>query len=154
MPDQKVYTQFKKGELLEIAKELDLNLAVSVRSKEIVEAVFADFKENGLPEPDSVSDMLFEFLVSAEFIDENGNVLSDEQGEEGAIDDADLPVCFSFADERDPSCKECRVLVLCGKERIKNRPPCYGKLYLATDEQCKACIEALPCSQIVNQNKS
>jgi len=148
-----VYSQFKKEELISIAVELGLEVSDDVRSKELVSAIYKDIDTNGLPDTDdkSCSDAMFEFLVTAEYIDDNGNVLTEqkEDEEEEEVPEDRLPKCFTYADERDPSCQRCRVFDRCMKERIKLRPICYGKLYDSRDEQCKICLEALPCSLIV-----
>lgn len=144
-----VYTQFQKRELISIAQEMDLTVDIGTRASDIVAAIYADIEENGVPDTsdESLSDTLLEFLVAAEYIDENGNVIGEEDEQE--ISDDELPTCFTYADERDPSCQKCRVFDKCMAERVKSRPKCFGKLYKSTDEQCAACLEALPCSLIV-----
>lgn len=63
------------------------------------------------------------------------------------------PDCFTRAEERDPACRKCPVFKLCLEQRIKLRPPCFGKLYQANHEECKACLERLPCSTVVSQKQ-
>jgi len=148
-----VYTQFQKRELISIAEELNIEISVNTRASEIVDVIYSDINANGVSDTDDeLSDLLSEFLVAAEYIDENGNVLVEQKEEdEDEVPDDKLPKCFTLADERDPSCKRCRVLDRCMKARIDARPTCYGKLYSVTDEQCKVCLEALPCSIIVSK---
>lgn len=147
-----VYKQFEKTELLKIAKELGLDLRADERSVVMVEKLFQDISKEGVPEPSECSDLLFEFLVTAEYIDEEGNILEEAEGKESEAEGeaaVENPVCFSYADDRDPSCQKCKVFDACMRTRISSRPECFGKLYVEHDEQCKACLEALPCSLLV-----
>jgi len=141
-----VYTQFQKRELISIVEEMGLDIQLDTRASDIVAAIYRDIDENGVPDTDDdMSDLLLEFLVAAEYVDENGNVLV-EQKEDDDDDEDSVP-----DDERDPSCKRCKVFNRCMKMRINARPDCYGKLYEVRDEQCKVCLEALPCSIIVSK---
>lgn len=71
-----------------------------------------------------------------------------------AGEEVSKPPCFSFADERDPACRRCKVLEYCKAERIKSRPKCFGLLYKATDEHCIKCLEAINCKAVVEAAKS
>lgn len=55
--------------------------------------------------------------------------------------------CWSMAEDRDSACRRCKVFQACSAERVKVRPPCFGR-YMKGDEQCEVCLEALPCSQV------
>ena len=145
---------FTKSEMIDIAEELDVSVTRKVLLTNMLKAVLADLDENGIP--DDNSELLSEFLIAAEYTDEDGNVLPaheellEKKGDDDDKDDegepVEFPPCFGFADKRDPACKRCEVLKLCLAERINNRPPCFGRLFSATAEECKICIEASNCA--------
>jgi len=99
-----------------------------------------------------------EFLYVAEYIDDEGNLLEEEedeqiedvstQVEEAKEVDQTPPDCYTFADERDPACKKCKLVRECVLARIDNRPLCFGQFFDDTAEECKVCIEAPLCSQV------
>lgn len=163
MPEDKVVgdirRQFSKTELIKLARELGLKeIAQSdVNSGKIVSQLLKDLDANGIPEtdgPDACSDLMFEFLVVAEYVDENGNLLEEEESEpekeEQKAEPVKLPECFSYADERDPSCTKCKVLVMCKKARLDSRPECFGKLFSEHEPECAVCLEAVLCKKEIS----
>lgn len=147
-------SQFTKPEILKIAEELEIDVNPSLGTARILEIVIRDIEANGVPELDDCSDLLGEFLVTAEYIDETGALISkqdtsevEEEADEVEIDESRLPPCFSKADPRDPACMRCAVFDACMVSRIANRPPCFGT-FLATDDQCRICLEAADCKII------
>lgn len=153
-------SDFSKKEILAIAEELDLEFSSRVRSSEIVNSILEDMDENGIPVSDECSELLTEFLIAAEYIDDGGNVVEDggdEDSKEGSDEKeeempAEPPPCFGFADERDPACKRCNAYSVCMEERLATRPECFGRLFSAVAEECKVCIEASPCELAMSKS--
>jgi len=148
-----VYTQFSKTELLSVIRELDIYMnESSIDSKEDMSAlILKDIEGNGLPYLDDASDILFELLIVAEYIDEEGNVLGDVEEyleKDVDLDEVDIPdwLCFSYADPRDPSCKKCNLYDKCWDARVQARPSCFG-LYSKNDPECEVCIESHYCEK-------
>lgn len=147
-----IVTQFKKKELLEISEELGLEYTVDSRSSEMAGGILANLDQNGIPEADDCSDLMFEFLVAAEYMDEEGNILEEEENEVEKTEEVKeivLPECYTFEDDRDPSCMKCRVKDACKVERINHRPECFGISYFDKAEECVACLEASFCKVAV-----
>ena len=150
-----LYKEFNKSEIIKIAKELDLAVKVSQSAKVITNAILADINKEGVPDIDS-SELMDEFLYVAGYIDDDGNLKEedDEQIEDvstqvNEVEEVDQkPDCFTFADERDPACKKCKLVRECVVARIDNRPACFGQFFDDTAEECKVCIEAPLCSQV------
>lgn len=149
--------KFSKEEILEVARELDLKVKLGDRSSLVLEKIMGDLEAHGVPETDDCSELLFEFLVTADFVDEDGNLLGEgEEEEDSSEETVELevvkPECFSFADKRDPACNRCVLLLECAEVRIRNRPSCYGRLFDRSAEECKVCIEA-PFCMVATTNK-
>lgn len=148
MDSKTLCKQFDKDEIFQIAKELGLEVQAVDRAIVVMEMVLTDIEENGIPETEECSDLMFEFLVNAEYVDEEGNVLGEEaeaQEAEKIEEETAKPKCYSFADNRDPACKRCKLLDSCMKVRITNRPPCFGLLFDRNDAECIACLESPFC---------
>lgn len=145
--------EFRKRELCDICEELELEISISQHSLVIIEKIIADLDNNGIPEFDDCSELMQEFLISSGYTDEEGNIIpededTDESEEEESIEEIlEEPDCFklSLADDRDPSCKRCRLLSQCMVNRIANRPGCFGILWDKNNEECKVCLELYPC---------
>jgi hypothetical protein len=153
---KEIYTQFKKQELLGVAKELEISIQGNENTRALSAIILKDLEENGIPEDIlSVSDIMFELLVTAEYIDEDGNLL--EENAETAVEEVpaeaaevveqEIPdwICFSYADPRDPACNKCNLYDACWIRRIELRPACFGKEYNAGHPECQACLEAPYC---------
>ncbi len=150
-----LYKEFNKSEILEIAKELELKAKVTQSAKVMTNMILENLNAEGVPE--KCSELLDEFLYVAEYIDDDGNLLEEEEEDEQIEDDSTQveeaeviiqePDCFTFADERDPACKRCKLVRECVVARIDNRPACFGQYFDDTSEECKVCIEAPLCSQ-------
>ena len=151
---KEVYTQFKKQELQDVARELEISIKGSENTRALSAIILKDLEENGIPEDiQSVSDTMFELLIAAEYIDEDGKLLEDEEAlpEEDPVDVVaqDIPdwICFSYADPRDPACNKCRLYDTCWARRIELRTAmeCFGKDYHAGEPECQECLEATYC---------
>jgi len=155
MAEVLLHKEFRKSELFDIADELDLDVEEGLRSLELSDLLVEDIETNGVPEPEECSDLMFEFLVVAGFVDEDGEIIEyvEEEEETEEINYEEMPECFSLADDRDPACNRCKVFEICMKERIANRPKCFGRLYSPNAEECKNCLEALYCKPITEQKE-
>lgn len=138
-----LYSQFSKKELHEVASELEISIDGSETTRVLARKILGDINENGVPENlEEISDTLFELLVAAEFIDEDGNIIEEApSGEETAtaiIPADEIPdwKCFSYADPRDPACNKCKLYEPCWKRRVEIRPSCFGKFYAENDPEC------------------
>lgn len=150
-----LYKQFNKSEVIEIAGELELKTKVTQSAKVMTNMILDDLNDEGVPE--ECSDLMNEFLYAAEYIDEDGDLIEEEEDEQiiksgnVLVEDAEeidqVPDCYTFADERDPACKKCKLVRECVLARIDNRPVCFGQFFDDKVEECKACIEAPLCSQ-------
>lgn len=148
-----VQKEFTKREIVKIVRELGMKPDRSIRSAQLITTITDDLLENGIPEPQDMSDELFEFLLTIEWINDDGDIIYEEEGgadEEDKepvvdLDEVDLPACFGFADSRDPACKRCKVFDLCMKERLSVRPECFGLLFDENHPECQACLEANFC---------
>lgn len=152
---------FSKQEVLEIAEEvLEEEVSSKISKLNIVGQVLDDIDDRGIPDLDECSDLVYEFLVAAEYVegddtddvpeggDEEKEELETEEEEgESGVEDDDLPECYGFADNRDPACKKCRIKSDCMKVRLASRPECYGLLYEDNVGECDICIEALSCKK-------
>lgn len=152
---------YKKKEIQEIAEELlEEEPELSVSKAGLIEQILDDLDENGIPdtsESDNCSELLYDFLIEAGYIDADGNVIPfdeevGDEGQEGQEEDDeyegdvdDVPECYGFADSRDPACKKCLQYDDCVKVRISNRPDCFGILYNATEAECNVCLESSSC---------
>jgi hypothetical protein len=148
-----LYKQFNKSEVIKIARELELEVKVSQSAKTVTNMILDNIDELGVPD-ESSSDLMNEFLYVAEYIDSDGEIIEEEEDDKiedvvvQVIDPDQVPDCYTFADERDPACKRCKLVRECVLARIDNRPECFGQLFDERAEECKACIEAPLCSQV------
>jgi len=148
-----IYTQFNKKELLACADELGIvGETAQASAKLLSDVILKDLEENGIPENlEDISDSLFELLVAAEYIDEEGNLLDSTEEEEKSIVPVvvveDIPdwVCFGYAEPRDPACNKCRLYDACWVRRIDKRPQCFGKMYAVDAQECRECGESYYC---------
>ena len=126
----------------------------TVRAPTIINLVLKNLDNEGVPEPDECSDALWEFLVAADYIDEDGNLLEleendDEQEggneqEQENVEDIDHK-CYGYYDKLDPACRKCKVSELCIVKRRASLPECFGLMFEKTDPECGSCIEASGC---------
>lgn len=148
---REIYSQFKKDELLSVAAELGLKISQEIPIRAVTQAIIDDLTENGIPEDlGEVSDTLYQFLVVAEYIDDDGNILEEEEeNEESDEVEEDVPdwLCFGYADSRDPACNKCTLYSRCTQVRISNRPECFGISYNQNEPECQMCIEAPFCKK-------
>ena len=163
MSAQVVHKLFRKPELIAIADELDAvpytDLA-GLHTRKIVLVIINHIEEHPFPDTEDCSELLFEFLLNIDYINEDGDYIEPQDRPGDPEEPIDVPVtennaltgdpeCFSFAELRDPSCKACAIFDRCLVERERVRPNCFGKLFAADSEECKGCIEAYACREIV-----
>lgn len=148
-----ILKEFTKPELVKIANELEIDLPDKATSTRLIININADLTENGIPEEDDCSDLLEDFLWVAGFIaddedDETEEEVEEEPVPEPVVEESALPDCYGCADERDPSCKRCKVFTGCMAERVSIRErelECFGKLFDINAQECGHCLEAGPC---------
>lgn len=58
-----------------------------------------------------------------------------------------VPNCFSFHDERDPSCRRCQVRGYCIEYQEATLPGCFGLLQDESAPECQVCILQSQCAQ-------
>ena len=146
MTNSELHKRFSKPELMEILADLKVisKAAATMTSKDLVTAITAYLDKHGLP--DDCSDLSFDFLIAAGFVDENGNTLDHVPEKEEQEPTIRLPQCYGFEDTpSDPACKGCKVRVACRTARESNRPPCFGKLFDNNAAECQVCIEKSFC---------
>jgi len=61
------------------------------------------------------------------------------------IEERTMPDCYGFRDDKDPSCKRCKVKEECLARQAETRPTCFGTMYSADSEECARCIDASQC---------
>lgn len=155
-----LYKYFSKPQLVLVCKELGVEISVTDPSKSISDKLLDDMLENGVPENDQCSPLLIKMLKSAGIMNEKGElveVVDEEVAEEIPTQEVEsmleesvtesVPDCYGFEDDRDPACQQCKYKEKCKVQRVNNRPPCYGKLYDETSDECKICIEASECKE-------
>lgn len=145
-----LHSMYTKDELLTLCEELQVDkISMSDNTRKLVSKIIDNLNAEGVPEDDECSDLLYNFLIDSEFIDDPDAEEEEAQEEEPQlVEEITLPDCYGFADDRDKSCKICRVFTQCMNERIEirqNELPCFGTLYDNTAEECKLCLEAGPC---------
>lgn len=139
---------FHKKEIISIAEELNVAIDPTQPTVNLIHAVSENLESEGVPEMAECSDTLVEFLVAAGFMKDDGSIPGEASVDVSLPDE--MPPCFSYAHPRDPACNRCRVFDLCMTERIKRRPPCFGK-YSVHAEECKACLESFDCKLLASQ---
>ena len=149
---REVHKVINKSRLIGIAGELDLDVS-SMNVRQIVLVIANDLEANGIPEDQDCSDELYDFLVDADYIDEDGNILEEQEGDDEVTDveeeheEEDVPECFTYAEQKDPACARCKLYDACYKERIASRPACFGIHWDMNSEECKICLEFGACRQ-------
>ena len=100
-----------------------------------------------------LSDLLDDYLVNAEFVDEDGRVVKGGGKKRLSLkafleeNGLSKPDCFGFADDGAPECDRCQVYMYCSEDRVENLPPCYGLKYNDKDTECAVCLEAPFCKE-------
>lgn len=143
-----VLRQFKKAELLEVSRDLGLKIPMTDRASDILQAIDADLREKGVPEFNDASDLIAEFLVTAEFCDERGNLVTNKpQPKGGKSQEESKPKCYAYYDlsGHDPACRKCSSKVTCEAATKAARPPCFGLSFDAQADECRVCILSNLC---------
>jgi len=148
--------QFTKKELLELAEDLEVEVTEAQSSKSIIKILIADLDENGIPAEEDSSQLMDDFLVTAELIDvedyEEEETVTTTVVTTDSEDGAEArPQCFSFYSDKDPACKRCKISKSCSEIRLQILPECYGKSFDKHSEECKVCIENITCRELVNK---
>lgn len=155
-----VYKEFSKPEIVKICEELDIVVEPDDTKKVLVDVILEDLDENGVPEDDEMSELLWQFVDYVYDDEEDEEPEEIEETSEETPNRIELDVlaidhhCFRFYEKRDPACGKCPIATVCEEERIRVRTEeleCFGKLYSASDEDCKNCLEAGPCRKIVER---
>lgn len=149
---KKIARERGKQLLLTLADELEMDISASMHVYDVVRHLQHDLAQQGIPEPDEVSDDLFWLMVDLGFIDDAGNMLEDATPEPAEVPEPvelpdELPGCWATADKSDPSCKRCKLLDACYAQRMAAREllACFGRLYDADDSACSICLEWRDC---------
>ena len=144
--------EFRKEELIALCQELGIHYELHEMARVFVKNIISDLEKNDIPDPFECSELMFNFLYIAKFIDENGDVLEAEhevenvKQEQQAEKNVELPPCWGYEDaERDPACKKCKLQLECRKQKETLRPVCFGKLFSAVEDDCKNCLVAHFC---------
>lgn len=142
-----------KRDLLEVVEELGIaDIEISERYTNIVDAIISDCDENGVPEWGDCSKLLRRFLIISKITDKDGELITVEsstKSAEGSPDvETEYPECFGLSDIRDPACGGCKVYSICEQKHKESLPPCYGKSYSDTAQECELCIEKDSCKEI------
>lgn len=154
-----VMRQFSKKELLDIAKELDIDVDFNITSKSIITEIVTDLNDAGVPAEEDCSNLLENFLEVTGFVDveetdevDTVEVVEVEQVKEVVEIDVTKLQCFSFHADRDPACRKCKVAEQCKIKKLSILPDCYGKLFNEYNDECKLCIENVACREL-SKNK-
>jgi hypothetical protein len=145
--------KFGKAELLGFCEELEIEVESDTHVYSIVQKMQADFKENGVPMLEDVSDEMKEFLMFMRYYTRDGQFVEswDEVGKNETMDvivvesdlGDDLPECFGWGEpEWDGNCQRCQISVACVERRSEKleQMQCYvDKLYDPRNERCKKC---------------
>ena len=153
-----LHKEYSKDELLQLCEQLDIpKFSMTDTSKALIDKINEDLDTNGVPTDEDCSDLLYNYLCDAGYIE--GEEVDEEPELEQVIEVEpmleNLPDCYGFADDRDKACKICRVFAQCMEERTMIREqelPCFGKLFDANAEECGMCLEAGPCRLIVTES--
>jgi hypothetical protein len=148
--------RFGKRKLLDIAEELDIDVESGTHVYTLVDIINSDLSDNGLPaEDEEVSDDLFDYLVAAGLIDEDGEPIEDSEPEQkgGSVEELPkkLPGCWGQGEPKDPACRRCEILHRCKALRLKQRPTCFGDF--SEDMSCvgsedeRGCLYRRECKQ-------
>jgi hypothetical protein len=163
MIERKLLQTYTKPELIALANVLNVDVT-GVGSKSILSMIMSDISANGVPHEEDCDDLMSEFLTTAGFINEHGEVverkseivtISEKPVKELDTDKVKFiePPCFGIADERAPECKKCKVFDLCVVRRSELQPPCFGEEFDETDDECKKCIDNNRCRKAMNGGK-
>lgn len=143
-----IVSQFTKAEIISIAEEFGLQPDKEDRTLAIIGSIFDDLAANGVPDTSGDTTGLVDpFLIVAEVFDDDGNQIDyiEQDEEEVEAEQIEQPECYGLGDDRDASCRRCKLLEICTQVRIQNRPPCFGQYFDASTEDCKICLEASFC---------
>jgi hypothetical protein len=165
--ERSLIRDFKKSELIDVAKELGFIKAVpEQKASEWVKAIMDDLYSNGVPDFSDCSNILAEFLVAAEIYDDQGNLLQEEEASEPEPKKSSkaikpvvetnveiMPECYRYYDENDPACKRCKLANQCKEDQKGILPKCFGNQYDPKAPECQVCIVAFMCSAVKSKSK-
>lgn len=151
---EEITRSFGKQVLFDICQELGVQYTLSMHVWDVAQAILNDLDENGVPLDDAVSDDLFEFMVYAKYIREDGTLIefidddaepeeqSEEDEEEEEEEPDEMPECYGWGDpEGDRNCARCPIQDSCVAERDRTIEdmPCFGVLYEQDHPDCMDC---------------
>jgi len=152
LKSSEILQEFNKSELLEILQELGIVYEIHTMARDLIQSILNDLNESGLPDPlneKECSELLYNFMWIAGYIDEDGNILNEEEEADNEIKkpvkEEQLPPCWGFEDDRDPSCNRCKLQDLCRQQKINTKPECFGRLYDMSAHECQMCLVASYC---------
>lgn len=154
---RKISEKYTKPDIIKAAEELGLKAASTDRTVVLLDNIFEDLEENGVPEKEDMSKLLLAMLATAGILDEKGELIEDAEEKSDESKKADeipekLPECYSMADPIDPACKRCKIFTQCLEERKRTMPPCFGTGYERGSEECSLCIEMKECKEAMQNS--
>ena len=148
---EELQESLSKRDLLEISELLGIDVDISERYSKIVDIIVEDCDNNGVPEWEDCTKLLRKFLIILKITDVNGEVIAKSEEspvKEEQVTELEYPECYGLADAKDPACIRCKVVEECLIKHKNSLPPCYGKSYSDTAEECALCIERISCKEI------
>lgn len=157
-------SQFTIAELVIVAETVGLAPTSRWSQRRLIDAINAKITKDGIPEPPDIIDdaniprnviLVEEYLYVAGFVDGQGNIIEHRKDKLSLEDFMALqniskkPDCYSIADDKDPACQRCLLYKYCIESRLANLMPCYGIAYDATCADCRVCINAPFCKEVV-----
>jgi len=155
--ERQLVKDFKKSELIKVAKDLGFEKIPEMTSLQWVKQLNDDLDLNGVPEWKDCSDVMVEYLVAAGYYDGDGNLLDETKevvdkstDKTSVVEGGDalrvVPACFGFYDVDDPACAtKCTVTEICIQRQTNTRPECFGVLFEEHNQDCAGCIIAFMC---------
>jgi len=148
--ESEVAREFGKQEILSLCKELEIDVDDAEHIYGLVDTIWKDMDENGVPMAEDVSDLLWEFLVFCRYYDNDGRIIDlpedgqeeDPSGVTKISDNQDEPKCFGWGEpEYNPNCQRCPWKEVCvdKREEKMTEVSCFSVLYDPTQKQCKDC---------------
>ena len=148
--ESEVAREFGKQEVLAVCRELEIEVDDGEHVYALVDLIWKDLDESGVPVPEDVSDLLWQFLDFCGYYDEQGNIVEDSVDQERdpadkiaeLLEDREEPGCLGWGEpEYNPNCKRCPLKEICVQMRERNMAEmsCAYVLYDPENEECKKC---------------
>ena len=149
--ESEVTRDFGKQEILSICRELEIEVDDAEHVYALVDIIWKDLDESGIPIAEDASDLLWEFLVFCRYYDAEGKIIDLAEGEEQEdptlktskiSDNQDEPQCLGWGEpEYNPNCRRCPWRETCVERREEEtaQMSCFSVLYDAEHKECKDC---------------